>query len=271
MVRLWALAGLAALAATSAVAEPAMLQTRAARVFEAAEATQGVAVDGRSFYAVANSDIGRYDKITGGRTGGWSGDPKLFPHLNSCAAIAAELVCASSNYPAAPMASTVEVFDRAALTHTRSIPLGTQPGSLTWLARQGGAWWACFANYDGKGGEAGRDHTATALVKFDDAWRPLGQWRFPPSVLERFKPSSASGGVWGDDGLLYVSGHDAGEVYVLRVPPAGGELEHVATISAPIEGQAIALDPGEGRMLYGIVRKTRQVVAMRLPRVEVTK
>ena len=37
-----------------------------------------------------------------------AGDPDRFPHLNSCAAIARELVCASSNYPSTPMASSVE-------------------------------------------------------------------------------------------------------------------------------------------------------------------
>ena len=249
---------------------PAQAQAAAAaalvRLYDAPEASQGVAVDARSLYAVGNSEIGRYDKESGRRTGGWSGDPKLFPHLNSCVAAGDELVCASSNYPATPMLSTVEVFDRERLAHKRSIRLGQQGGSLTWLVRRGGAWWACFANYDGKGGEPDRDHRATILVKFDDQWRRRQVWRFPSSVLERFAPKSSSGGVWGRHGLLYVTGHDAPEVYVLRLPRTGEVLEHVATIAAPIEGQAIALDPTDPRRLYGIRRAGRQIVAMRLPR-----
>ena len=165
------------------------------------------------------------------------------------------------------MSSTVEIFDRARLAHRRSIPLGHQGGSLTWLTRRQGAWWAGFANYDGRGGERGRDHTATALVKFDDNWKRLGSWRFPPVVLARFAPSSASGGAWGADGLLYVTGHDAPEVYVLRAPAHGEVLEHVATIAAPIEGQAIAFDPTTPRLLFGISRRSRQIVAMRAPEV----
>jgi hypothetical protein len=255
------LAALACLSAPAWAQPP--LQAELVRRYDAPEANQGVAVDARSFYAIGNSEIGRYDKATGRRTGGWVGDPKVFPHLNSCAAVGPELVCASSNYPATPMTSTVEVFDRARLTHIRSIPLGRQAGSLTWLVQKDGAWWAGFANYDGRGGEPGRDHTATALVKFDKAWRPIARWSFPKAVLDRLAPRSASGGVWGDDGLLYVTGHDAAEVYVLRVPAAGEVLEQVATIAVPVEGQAIAMDAR--RMLYGISRKNRQVVVARLP------
>ena len=255
---------LSALVAAPAMAQPA-LQAELVRRYEAAEANQGVAVDATSLYAIGNSEIGRYVRKTGAKTGAWSGDPKVFPHLNSCAAVDAELVCASSNYPATPMASTVEVFDRARLTHRRSIPLGHRVGSLTWVMRKNGSWWAGFANYDGRGGEPGRDHSFTALVKFDDAWKPLGQWSFPASVLDRFAPRSASGGVWGDDGLLYVSGHDRPEIYVLRVPKTGTVLEHVATIASPIEGQAIAIDPADHRAIYGISRSARQVVAIRLP------
>lgn len=250
--------------ATPAMAQPT-LRAQLVRRYEAAEANQGVAVDATSLYAVGNSEIGRYDRKTGAKTGAWSGDPKVFPHLNSCAAVGPELICASSNYPATPMSSTVEVFDRARLTHSRSIPLGHQVGSLTWVLRKDNAWWAGFANYDGRGGEPGRDHSFTALVKFDDAWKPLGQWSFPASVLDRFAPRSASGGVWGDDGLLYVSGHDRPEIYVLRVPKQGSVLEHVATIASPIEGQAIAIDPADHRAIYGISRSARQVVAIRLP------
>jgi len=258
------LLALVAFAAAPAVAQPT-LHAELVRRYEAPEANQGVAVDAISLYAIGNSEIGRYDRKTGAKTGAWSGDPKVFPHLNSCAAVGAELICAGSNYPETPMTSTVEVFDRARLAHQRSIPLGHQVGSLTWVLRKDNAWWAGFANYDGRGGEPGRDHSFTALVKFDDAWKPLGQWSFPAGVLDRFAPRSASGGVWGDDGLIYVSGHDRPEIYVLRVPKKGLVLEHVATIASPIEGQAIAIDPADHRAIYGISRSTRQVVAIRLP------
>ena len=233
----------------------------------APEANQGVAVDAAHIYAVDNSTIAKYDRRTGKQVAVWKGEAAKFPHLNSCAVIARELVCAASNYPALPMKSSVEVFDPARMVHLRSVDLGDQAGSLTWVDRKDGAWWTGFANYDGRGGAPGRDHRATKLVKFDDRWRPLATWTFPPAVLDRFKPRSASGGTWGPDGLLYVTGHDAAEVYVLRLPRRGQVLEHVATIGAPIEGQAIAFDRAAGRVLFGISRAKREVVGFKLPRV----
>jgi len=236
------------------------------RRYPAPEASQGVAADRDSLYAVGNSEIARYDKATGRRTALWSGDPKLFPHLNSCAAFGRDLVCAGSNYPATPMRSRVEIFDRGRLAHKRSIELGEHGGSLTWVTRRGGLWWACLANYDGRGGEPGRDHAATTLAQFDARWRRRRSWRVPKTVLDRLAPRSASGGVWSPQGLLYVSGHDSAEVYVLRLPAQGDVLEHVATIAAPIEGQAIALDPADPQRLYGVSRGARELLAMRLPK-----
>lgn len=255
---------LVALAVPAAAQAPAEVLRR----YKADEATQGVAVDATHFYAVANSQIGKYHRATGRRVALWTGDPARYPHLNSCNVIGRELVCASSNYPATPMTSSVEVFDPVRMVHLRSIPLGRQIGSLTWVDRQGGAWWAGFANYDGRGGEPGRDHRASAVVKFDDRWRKQGQWTFPPTVLARFKPYSTSGGVWGPGGRLYVTGHDLGEVYELQRPVGGTVLRHVVTWPAPIEGQAIAMDKRDGRVIFGINRPTREVVQMRLPRAE---
>lgn len=240
-------------------------QVETVRRLPAPEARQGVAVDARHLYAVDNSTIAKYDRRTGDRIAVWTGDKSRFPHLNSCAVIRAELVCAASNYPATPMVSSVEIFDPAKMAHLRSIPLGKQPGSLTWADWKDGAWWATFANYDGRGGEPGRDHRATTLVKFDARWTPLQSWTFPDTVLERFKPASASGGAWGPGGLLYVTGHDHGEIYLLRVPASSSVLEHVATLKAPIHGQAIAFDPAAPNRVFGISRPDLQMIEMKLP------
>lgn len=246
----------------------AMVSAQTLSRLPAPEANQGVAVDRAYVYAIGNSEIGKYDRATGQRVAQWAGDPATFPHLNSCAVIGVELVCASSNYPATPMSSTVEVFDPVTMVHLRSTPLGRQPGSLTWIDRKDGAWWACFANYDERGGEPGRDHRFTTLLRFDDRWRVTGAWMFPKSVLARFKPRSSSGGAWGADGRLYVTGHDQPEVYVLDIPRIGNELKHVATIEVAVEGQAIAFDRTRPGVLYGISRAKREVVEMRLPPLE---
>lgn len=79
---------------------------------------------------------------------------------------------------------------------------------------------------------------------------------------------STSGGAWGDDGLLYVTGHDRPELYALRPPKAGSVLELVATIPIPFEGQAIDWDPKQKRLLWGISRKDRKAIAVTIPGVE---
>lgn len=255
----------AAMAAPASPAGQISASSAELRRYPAPEANQGVAVDARYLYVVDDSNIGKYDKASGRKVAEWSGDPERFPHLNSCEIIGEDLVCASSNYPQTPMTSSVEIFDPRRMVHTRSVALAGQPGSLTWVDRKDGAWWAGFANYDGRGGVPGRDHRDTYMVKFDDAWRSLGAWTFPPTVVERFAPHSSSGGGWGDDGLLYVTGHDRQELYVLKLPAAGIALEHVATIAVPVAGQAIAWDPSQPRVLFGITRATREVVEMRVP------
>lgn len=262
------LAQVLAVAAALAMATPSAagpLAGQELRRVPAPEAGQGVAVDAQHLYAVGNSIIAKYDKASGARGAAWSGDPEVFPHLNACAVIGAELVCASSNYPRTPMASTVEVFDPASMTHLRSVSLGHGHGSLTWVDRHDGAWWACFANYDGRGGEPGRGHRFTTLVKYDDAWREVRAWTFPASVLERFAPRSSSGGGFGPEGRLYVTGHDRPELYVLSIPATGDVLLHEATVAVPMEGQAIAWDSAQPGVLWGISRAGRQMIAVRVP------
>jgi hypothetical protein len=236
--------------------------------YAAPEAGQGVAVGAEFIYAVDSSTIAKYDKRSGERVAMWRGDPRKFPHINSCGLIALErplLVCANSNYPDVPHWSRVEFFDPERLNHLSGVALASGRGSLTWIDRHEGVWWANFANYDGRGGEAARDHRHTVVVRFDDAWRETGSWFFPASVLARFAPMSSSGGGWGPDGRLYVTGHDHSELYVLELPEAGTVLKHVGTIAAPIEGQAIDWDESRPWELYGISRRRQEIIRMRMP------
>ncbi len=251
--------------ALAGAAHAASIPTTEVARFVAPEAKQGATADAKYVYAIENSVIAKYDKTTRERLAEWRGEPAKYPHMNACSVVGPQLVCALSNYPATPMTSSVEFFDMATMAHAGSIPLPDAPGSVTWVDRRDGAWFAGFANYDGKGGEAGRDHTASAVVRFDDKWKATQTWRFPPEVLARFAPFSTSGGGFGDDGLLYVSGHDRPEVYAMKVDATSPTLGLVATYDVPVEGQAIAWDPAQPRVLWGISRKNREVVAFKLP------
>ncbi len=232
---------------------------------KAPEAHQGAASDGTYVYAIDNDRIGKYRIADGQRVAQWQGERRLYPHMNSCTVVGTELVCAASNYPAVPQTSAVEIFDTKTLKHVRSVSLGFGPGSLTVMDRHDGKWWAVFANYEGKGGEPGRDYRYTLLVRMDDAFRAEASWAFPADVLARFAPKSCSGLSWGADGLIYATGHDRPEVYALKLPEAGSVLEHVGTIGIATPGQAIDWDPKAPRRLWSIGRGAGEMVASEMP------
>ncbi|NWK97654.1 hypothetical protein DM806_18730 [Sphingobium lactosutens] len=227
----------------------------------APEANQGVASGGTYLYAIDNDRIGKYRIVDGRRVASWQGERRLFPHMNSCTVTGRELICAASNYPAVPQTSAVEIFDTRTLRHLRTVSLGLGPGSLTVMDRHAGKWWAVFANYAGKGGEPGRDHRYTLLVRMDDQFRQEAAWTFPPAVLARFAPKSCSGLSWSNDGHLFVTGHDRPEIYELALPGAGSTLELRRTIGFASPGQAIDWDPVKPGMLWSIDRAHSQMIA----------
>jgi len=232
--------------------------------FVTPEAHQGVAVDEDYAYAINNTAITKHDKHTGEKLLRWDASEEIpLIHLNSGMVKDGKLYCAHSNYPKQPMVSSMEIWDTATLTHIGSHSFGITDGSLTWMDWHDGHWWGCFAQYDGRRGLPDRDHRWTRLVKYDEAWRPLEAWAFPDTVLEYFAPFSSSGGAWGPDGLLYVSGHDRYELYGLEVPRGGGVLVHRNTLPSIQAGQAIAFDRSGTGLLYGIVRRDKRIVACR--------
>jgi hypothetical protein len=283
-------------------AAPADVTTAPAPVvrrFKAPEARQAVAVDARAFYAITNAAIGKYDKATGEKIAEWKDAPDgHIKHLNSGVVLGDELYCAHSNYPETPMISSIEVFDTKTMRHLRTQSLPAGYGSATWIdvrdstdlgksgpdsgksgpdsrtsgagSGKSGAWWVTFAQYAGKGGEAGKGPEMTQLVRFDRRWRKQAAWTFPEAVIARWAAMSSSGGTWSADGMLYTTGHDARELYVLRLPTSGARLELVAIVPMESEGQGIALDRGvqtgsAGGTLYSIQRKTQEILVSTLP------
>lgn len=234
------------------------------------EANQGVAVDAEHFYGIGNHALVKHRKDTGERVAEWiglRGGPIV--HFNAGYVDGDQLVLAHSNFPQLPMASSLEIHDARTLQPLSSHSFGIRLGSLTWAVRHRGSWWACFANYNDSGTTPGFDQRWTHFGQFDDRWQLLQSWLFPPQVIAIWGRSASSGGDWGDDGLLYVTGHDAPELYVLRLPRHGVTLEYVTTIDVPFEGQAWAWDrsvAGE-RVIYGISRARQEVIAARIPAV----
>ncbi|WP_203433256.1 hypothetical protein [Jiangella asiatica] len=239
--------------------------------YDAFDANQGVAVDRRHFYAVNNRTITKHDRVSGEpllQFAGAEGGP--IEHLDSGVVVNGRLYAAHSNYSEYPMESSIEIFDTRTMEHIGTHSFGIHRGSLTWLDRHDGAWWATFANYDrlrdGSDVPYGETYN-TQVVKLDDDFQVVESWTIPKPILDRFEDMSNSGGSWGPDGRLWLTGHDLPEAYVMDLPAAGSELTWVATVSLPgIEGQGIAWDDaGRNSTLWGISRRNADVVSFGIP------
>ena len=232
------------------------------------EANQAAAVDAQHFYGIGNRVLVKHRKDSGERVAQWE-SPRGGPivHFNAGYVERGQLILAHSNFPQLPMASSLEIHDARTLAPLASHSFGIRLGSLTWAVRRRGYWWACFANYNDAGTTPGFDQRWTYFGQFDAQWQMLQSWIFPQQVVSTWGVSSCSGGDWGDDGLLYVTGHDAPQLHVLRLPRQGVELEFLGAIDVPFEGQGWAWDRsrrGE-RVIYGISRRSRQIIAARIP------
>lgn len=230
------------------------------REFAVPEANQGIGVDDRFFYAVDNQAIAKYDKKTGTLVKKWQGEKNgPIHHLDGALVMDGKLYAAHSNYPEWPMTSSLEIWDTGTMEHIGSHSFGINWGSLTWADFHDGFWWMTFANYDVPLGPNKTPYgykAATQMIKFSTDFRMVESWVLPKALLERFEDMSNSGGSWGPDGFLYLTGHDPAELYRVKLPAAGSVLEVVDTIPMNIRGQGIAWDRSERGVIYGIVRAT---------------
>ncbi|TDW60732.1 hypothetical protein [Kribbella pratensis] len=256
----------------AAAAEPPTYDAIPLKSYPAFDANQAVAVDAKYFYAVNNTTITKHDRHTGEPLLQFAGDEDgPFIHMDSGMVLGNKLYAVHSNYSDWPMESSIEVFDTRTMRHIDSYSFGIYRGSLTWLDRHDGAWWAGFANYDDVSDETGEPYGQTyntQIVKLNDKFEPLASYTIPKQILDRFKPMSNSGGSWGPDGRLWLTGHDLGEAYVMELPTAGSELRWIATVNLPdVQGQGIAWDRSDPRhpTFWAISRPNRLVHTFSMP------
>lgn len=246
-------------AVTKSGAEPVLQQIGE---FNVPEANQGVGVDARHFYAIDNQTIAKYDKKTGKLVKKWQGDKNgPIQHFDSAMVMEGKIYLAHSNYPEWPMTSSLEIYDAETLEPVGTHSFGIQWGSLTWVDWHDGHWWMTFANYDRPFGPNKTPYgykANTLLVKLTRDFHLVESWTLPKVLLDKFEDMSNSGGTWGPDGSLYLSGHDPAELYRMRFPKAGSVLELAAVIPMNIRGQGIAWDRSDPGIIYGIIRATAQ-------------
>ena len=258
-----------------------VFQGEVSRVFETFDARQAVAVDQKHFYAISNFRLTKHDKDSGEALLQWDGiseDNGPLIHMDSGLIKDGKLYATHSNYPEWPMRSSIEIWDAETLAHVDSFSFGIQFGSMTWLDYHDGYWWAGFGNYDKV--QDGQSHAYggtenTRVIKLDENFQPLEQWGLPADLRERMIPMSNSGGSWGPDGRLYLTGHDHPEVYVMELPISGGDLAWVATIRIEgLNGQGIAWDRSDDmqdeNVLWGILKSDRLVYRINMPELPVS-
>ncbi|MGE3778495.1 MAG: alpha/beta hydrolase family protein, partial [Pirellulaceae bacterium] len=217
--------------------------------FPAAEAVQAAAATDTKFFAIASTQIARYDRHTGQREAVSSGSAQ---HLNSGYFWQGRLYCAHSNYPRQPEQSEIKVLEPDSMQLSTFHDFGNYGGSLTWVVRHDDFWWCNFARY-------GADNAQTFLVQFNDQWQEKGRWTYAQAVLRELGTYSLSGGMF-LDGHLIATGHDDPVLFRLRVPSsAAGVVQLVEKQSVPFTGQGIAFDAAGGG-LVGIHRARREVV-----------
>ncbi|WP_017446809.1 hypothetical protein [Gayadomonas joobiniege] len=261
-----------------AIAEPinpAQYQAQRLASFNTFDARQAVAVDKEHFYAIHNFRITQHDKTSGKPLLQWDGESDQngrLIHLDSGVVWQGKLYAAHSNYPHWPMTSSVEIWEAKTLKHLNSHSFGIQLGSFTWLDRHKGHWWGGFGNYNkvqkNQSQVYGFTHN-TQVVKMDDQFNILQKWVLPKAISHRIAPMSNSGGSWGADGYLYLTGHDHQEVYVMKLPRYGSELIWVATVFVEgMEGQGIAWDRSEKGIFWGILKKERKVLKFKMPTIQ---
>lgn len=234
------------------------------KVFESANARQGVAVDANYIFAINDQKITKHDKKTNSIINIWEDKSGKIIHLDSGVVIDGKLYCAHSNYPNIPMTSSIEIWDTETLTHIESHSFGIKWGSCTWVDYYDGYWYASFAQYKKWEHVTGKDSSWTTVVKFDKQWNEISAWLFPKEIIEKFGKMSNSGGSFGPDGLLYCTGHDNPELYVLQFPKSGSELELIDILPIESSGQGFAWDRSDKKSIYTIHKKDRKIILSKL-------
>lgn len=250
-----------------AAAEPPRFQAKSLQVFKSHDARQGVAVNKDYVYVVNNFRITKHDKKTGEALLQWDGGNDVtgpLKHLDSGMVYQGDIYAAHSNYPNFPMTSSIEIWDAETMEHKGSHSFGIDIGSFTWMDRYDGHWWGAFANYDKTQKNQHQPYgytNHTQVVKMDDDFNILEKWTLPKGIVDLISPMSNSGGSWGKDGYLYITGHDNEEVYVMSLPKTSSELKWIATVDVPgMYGQGLAWDRTEKSPILWTIRKSDHTV-----------
>lgn len=236
----------------------ALIDSRTVKRWRSIDATQAVAVDADHVYVIHSRNISKINKQSGATITRWVAADQAsdIRHLNSGVVYQHKLYAAHSNWPRWPPDNSIQIWNTDVLSLLTSITLPIADGWITWLDRYAGYWWVVLAQYGDSPARRAR------LIRLDENFKPGDVWEFPQALLDTLKPMSNSGGSWGPDGLLWLTGHDFPRAYRVALPAAGSKLYWCDTVLLPgIDGQGIAWDrTATTSALFGVNRSMRVVV-----------
>ena len=226
-------------------------------------AKQAVTASKRFVFVINNNTIEKRNKVTWEKVAE-KNFPKLH-HLNSSVIINNKIYCAHSNYPEIPMHSSIEIFDTKTLSHIESHSFGIENGSCTWIDKVGKYYYVFFAHYaNANKMQKNRDVSWSQLVKYDENWSRVAGWVLPRELLERVSPYSISGGIFLNKHQILATHHHHKEFYLLSIPKMNSELILEKIIPTTIRGQGISYDNKNHNIIWGINKKTQEVIKVKL-------
>lgn len=230
------------------------------------DAHKGIAAGRDFFYVINTNSISKHSTKTGEliKRVDFSNHPRI-KNMNGAVVVRNNLYVTNSPATVKHRQNTIEVFNRD-LVYLYHINVTGNTGALTWIDYHNGKWWGCFAHYDDM-------VRYTVLVEFyhpnpdleyEDTihskdlvnWHVKDRWFFPHKVNEHFLPYSCTGGSFGPDGKLYVTGH-RNEIYVLDFHPKA-EIMGLDYIKETDINVSVSIDKERG-ILFGINKDNKTV------------
>lgn len=213
--------------------------------YKVKEAKNGVALDGKHFYAISNSCIGKYSRKTGKKV-----LSKQFPFKNISGGtfVNGDLVVINNS---SKSGNILIWLDPDTLDIIDTMPVPQVSGTLSWIDWAWDKWWVCDAFFK-------KNVKETSIYCFNQDWVLEGYWKLPKSIVNEIKPESLLGGAWFGEYLCVMS-NDNPEMYILELPEHSLYAKLVKKVQVCFDGRGFALERGKGNVYAWGVQNGRVV------------
>ena len=220
----------------------------AGRIYKAKEATEGVAIDKRYFYAIGHDKVGKYSRKSGKRV---IAKKLPFKHIKGGKIVNDDLVIINTP-PGRPEQNALIWLDVETLEMIDMMTLPHIQGEITWIDWAWEKWWICDAQYK-------KNVKETTIYCFNPDWVLEGFWKLPKDVVRSIEPKSLSGGAWFGE-MLCVSGYEKPELYVLDLPEKKIHAKLLRLLLVCFDGQGFTFERGKESVYAWGTRRDKGLV-----------